>query len=784
MKNPILKCLAVVACTALFSCAPKTEQKIKTNGPEVVEFKVLPFALTDVKLIDGPFKHATDLDINTLKNYNPDRLLAKFRIEAGLKPKAEPYGGWEEGTLAGHSLGHYLSAICLMYQTTGDTLFLNRANYIVDQLDECQKRDSLGYIGAVPGARKVFMEEIAKGDIRSKGFDLNGIWAPLYTQHKEMAGLLDAYELCGNAKALEIAKKFADWMLVYSKDLTDAQMQNMMNCEIGGISESMVELYGITKDQKYLTMANRFYHKAILEPLSKGVDILPGKHANTQIPKLIGLSRNYELTGDTALKRTAEFFWDRVVHHHSYVTGGHCENEYFGPEDTLRNRLSEGTTETCNIYNMLKLSKHMFEWDANPEVADFYERAMFNQILSSQHPGDGHVVYNLSLEMGGYKEFQDPEWFTCCIGTGMESHAKYGGAIYYHNNSELYISQFIASQLNWAEKGLKVTMQTRYPEEQGISLVFETAQPQKLDVRVRFPSWAKQGITVMVNGKLQKIDQKPGSFVSIDRKWKTGDNVEVKFPFSLRLESMPDDSNRVAVMYGPLVLAGDLGPVDDTNATSATYVPILMTEDRNPANWLTAVEGQPNTFKTNRVSQPRDIVLKPFYRTYDRRYSVYWDMFSAERWEKYQVAYKAEIARKRQLEAATIDFFQPGEMQPERDHNFVANTSWVGNHKHRAYREIHNNWMSCDMKTLPDKPMALVVEYWGAFPGSKTFDILVNNVKIATQNISNMNKGFFEDKQYPIPVELTKGKKKITVKFQAHEGHRAGPIFSVRVIHL
>ncbi len=774
--------LLLVTVVLFISCNMQKENTAKEIGNNVVALKVIPFNLTDVTLLDGPFKHATELNINTLLNYQPDRLLAKFRIEAGLKPKAEAYGGWEAETLAGHSLGHYLSACCLMFQSTGDTVFLNRVNYIVSELDECQKQDSLGYIGAVPGARKVFMDEIAKGNIRAKGFDLNGIWAPLYTQHKELAGLLDAYQLCGNTQALELAKKFADWMIYYSREMSDEQLQEMMNCEIGGINESLAELYGITQDTNYLNMANRLYHKAILEPLSKGIDILPGKHANTQIPKLIGLSRNYELTGDSSFRETAEFFWDRVVNHHSYVTGGHCDHEYFGPPDTLRNRLSEGTTESCNVYNMLKLSQHIFEWEASATVADFYERALFNHILSAQHPVSGKVIYNLSLEMGGFKEYQDPEWFTCCVGTGMEIHAKHQGNIYYHNTDELYVSQFIASKLHWKEKGLTLHQHTQFPNQQQTTIEFTVNEPQSLSVFIRYPYWANQNFAITVNGKPQKIKSLPGSFIEINRKWYTGDKIEVQMPFTLRLEEMPDDSNRVAVMFGPLVLAGDLGTVEDEHASDPLFVPVLMTTNREPETWLTPVEGKTNTFITQQVGRPRDVVMKPFFELHDRRYTIYWDLFSEERWQQFQEAYNAELAHKKALEEMTVDFFQPGEMQPERDHKFVANQSWVGQLKHRKFREVHNGWFSCEMKTLPNIPMALVVDYWGAFPGSKTFDILVNEVKIATQNISNMNDGQFEDIKYSIPESITKGKSHVTIKFRAHEGHRAGPVFGVRTI--
>lgn len=749
----------------------------------MVSFKVLPFKLSDVTLLDGPFKHATDLNVEILLNYEPDRFLAKFRSEAGLEPKAEHYQGWEANTIAGHSLGHYLSACALMYQTSGDERFLQRVNYIVDELDVCQQADGDGYIGAFPNGKRILEEEVARGDIRSQGFNLNGIWVPFYTQHKVMAGLFDAYDFCGNEKALQINIRFANWLETIVDELSDEEIQKMLHCEHGGINESLAELYAKTGNEKYLNMSRVFHHKAILEPLFEGIDILSGKHGNTQIPKLIGLARLYELTGNEKDRKTAEFFWKTVVDHHSYVTGGHGNHEYFGPPDTLRNRLSNETTETCNVYNMLKLSQHLFQWETSPVVADFYERALFNQILSSQHPDDGRVIYNLSLEMGGHKEYQDPEGFTCCVGTGMENHSKYGRNIFYYNTNELYVSQFIASEVDWKEKNMRVTQLTQFPEEQGTTLKINCEDPVKLTLKIRYPSWALDGITVKLNGKARKIKNQPGSFVELTKKWESGDVVEVTFPFSLRLETMPDDSNRVAIFHGPVLLAGDLGAEDDPEAYDPMYVPVLLTEDRNPKNWLTPVQEQPNTFQSARVGQPRDVIFKPFYKMHDRRYSVYFDMFDNESWKKHQAEYQRKLEQKKKLEKATIDFFQPGEMQPERNHNFRDENTYVGEHKNRKFREAdRGGWFSCEMKINKNEPAKLVVEYWGGYTGDKTFDIIVEDQIITTENISNKKPGEFIDVIYAIPDNLLTGKEKITVKFLPHEGHRAGPVYGLRTI--
>ena len=761
---------------------PACKQVITSTQGELKA--VQPFDLPQVEILDGRFKQGIELNKTILLNYEPDRLLARFREQAGLEPKAKSYGGWEAESLAGHSLGHYLSACVLVYQVTGDEEFKERANYIVDELAVVQEANGGQYLGAFDNGKKIFEEEVAKGEIRSQGFDLNGIWAPFYTHHKVMAGLRDVYRGFGNGKALQVEKNFADWIGSIVLGLTNEQVQKMLHCEFGGVQETLADLYVDTDDEKYLKIARVFHHEAIVDPLTKGEDILPNKHGNTQIPKMIASARLYQITGIQSDRKPAEFFWRTVVNDHSYVTGGHGNHEYFGKARQLRNRLSNETTETCNVYNMLKLSRHLFLWEPRAEVADYYERALFNHILSAQHPQSGKVIYNLSLEMGGYKIYQEPGYFTCCVGSGMETHSKYGANIYYHNGNELYATQFIASKLSWMERGLTLTQNTRFPEEQGTSFTFELDVPQIFTFYVRYPHWAEKGIEIDINGEPQTVQAEPGSFLAIKREWKSGDQLHMRFPFSLRLESMPDDDGRIAVFYGPIVLAGDLGPVDDEEANQPEYVPVLMSEVRSPEAWIEPVAGEVNTFKTVNVGRPRDITLKPFYQTHDRRYSVYFDLFNEEKWQAHQQAYQAELERKKQLEAMTYDGFQPGEMQPERDHNFRGEKlNIMEDFKGRKARGAERGgWLSFEMKVDKDKAMDLVFEYWGGFTGSKTFDILVDGEKIATENISGKQDGAFLDVHYEIPESLTAGKDNITVKLDPHVGHRAGPFFYVRTV--
>lgn len=783
LKKPSL--IFWVCMIISISCSTVDDSGTQDKGPELIEFAVQAFEIKDVKLLDGPILKATKLNESILLNYEPDRFLAKFRLEAGLESKAEHYHGWEDNTIAGHSLGHYLTAICLMYQTTGNPEYQERAIYITDELELCQEADGEGYIGAFPDGKRILEEEVAKGDIRAQGFDLNGIWVPYYTQHKVMDGLFHVYRTFGYQKALDLNIRFADWLYVVVKDLDEKQVQEMLHCEHGGINESLAELYGFTGNSKYLELSKTFQHKSIIDPITDGEDILAGKHSNTQIPKFVGLARRYELTGSETDKNGALNFWEMMVHHHSYVTGGNGNHEYLGEPGKLNDRLSDNTTESCNVYNMLKLSEHLFSWSADPAVMDFYERALFNHIRSAQHPHSGHVIYNLSIDMGGFKVYQDPFSFTCCVGSGMENHSKYSRNIYYHNETELFAVQFIASELTWEEKGVRITQQTLYPEEEHIVYSFDTEKPVRFGFNIRYPGWAESGMEIRVNGKVQKINQEPGSFVRINRVWKTGDLLEVTIPFSLRVETMPDNKNRIAIFNGPVVLAGDLGPVPDPESSDPMYVPVLKTKGSDPSNWLDPVEGKFNSFQSSEVAYPRQVELNPFYRTHDRHYTVFWDTYTEKEWSDYQEEYAREKMRKIELDRMTIDLFRMGEMQPERDHLLKENDTWVDEYRSKKSRTANRGgWFSFQMDVKSSDPVALSVEYWGGYTGSKTFDILVDGEIIATENISDKAPGRFIDITYDLPQELVSGKDKIELEFIPHEGHRAGPVFTVRTIRM
>ncbi|HOQ04924.1 MAG TPA: glycoside hydrolase family 127 protein [Anaerohalosphaeraceae bacterium] len=747
----------------------------------MVPIQAEDFPLSQVRLLPGPFRNAMELDKAYLLSLEPDRLLAWFRKEAGLEPKAPVYGGWESQTIAGHSLGHYLSACALLYANEQDPQILERVEYIVDELALCQRKHGDGYVAAIPNGKKVF-EEIARGQIRSAGFDLNGLWVPWYTTHKLMAGLRDACLYCGNRKALTVLTKLADWADQITSNLTDEDWQKMLACEHGGMNEVLADLYALTGDSKYLELSKKFYHRSVLEPLAAQEDRLAGLHANTQIPKVIGAARIYELTKEDKFKTIASFFWDRVVHYHSYVNGGNSSGEYFGPPGRLNDRLHD-TTETCNTYNMLKLTRHLFAWEPKAEMMDYYERALYNHILAHQHPKTGMFKYKGFLDMPARKSFSQPfDDFWCCVGTGMENHVKYPESIYSRSadGKTLYVNLFIASELNWPEKKLSVRQETNFPNEPQSRLVFTASEPVSMTVRIRKPYWCKD-IQVFLNDKSLSAAADSDGYIPVSAEFRSGDTIRLELPMTLRTESMPDNPNRIAFFSGPILLAADL----DGNRP----VPVLIGENKAVLASLKPLAREPLVFEAGRLgyvldsSEPQDLTFRPLYQIVEQKYTVYLDLFTPEQWKQRKAEYEAEQKRRQEMEARTVDVLRIGEMQPERDHNLEGENTYTGIHNDRRWRDARDGgWFAFDMKVLPDVPMDLVVTYWGSESGPRRFDILVDGTKIAIQALGMDKPNQFYDVVYPIPEDLTKGKEKVKIRFQGHPQQIAGGVFGCRVI--
>jgi len=778
----------------LTGVAPAPSGRLARDGGtepvrEVVPIAARGFALTEVRLLDGPFREAMLRDQEFLLSLDLDRLLHTFRLNAGLPSSATPLGGWEapDVELRGHSLGHFLSASALMYAATGDARFKARADAVVAELARIQealaKRSNAGYLSAFP---EEFFDRLEK---RQR------VWAPYYTLHKIMAGLLDVHERCGNAPALDVLIKMAGWVKLRMDRLSDEQRQAALETEFGGMNEVLANLYAVTGDPEHLRLARYFDHRAVFDPLARGEDKLDGLHANTQIPKAIGAAREYEMSGETRYRDIASFFWQRVAQYRSYVTGGHSDNESFFPIERFSQHLGAASAETCNTYNMLKLTRHLFQWAPSAELMDFYERALLNHILASQDPATGMMIYYCPLKPGAFKTYSKPDAsFWCCVGTGMENHAKYADTIYFHGDDSLYVNLFVPSELTWREKGLVVRQDTRFPEEDTTRLTLQPDRPLRLAVKVRYPAWARSGITVTVDGRNEKVSATPGSYVTIERQWKKGDVIQVRLPMSLRQEAMPDDPKTVALLYGPLVLAGDLGreglsesvrygpSAPPMRRVTPVEVPALVVAD--PQGLLASVRpvpGAPIGFRTEGIGRPRDLSLIPFYKASDQRYSVYWSVYTPAEWDTHRAALAAADRRRQAIAGATLDLVNVDDPQSERDHGYRGEGTSEWTFEGRKVREARNGWFSYDLKVRPDAPMTLVFTYKGAEGRPRSFDVLVDGEKVATRTVEYHPTELL-DAEYPIPEALTRGKERVTVKFQSHADEASASISEVRVV--
>lgn len=595
-----------------------------------VAMKALSFDLRDVKLLDSPFLENQNRDAKWLLSIDNNRLLHTFRLNAGIPSKAKPFGGWEEPSveLRGHSTGHVLSGLALMYASTGEQIFKLKGDSLVNELKKVQDAlDQNGYLSAFP--QHFINRAIYEGRV----------WAPWYTLHKIYAGLLDMYLYCDNRMAFEMVKKMGDWACLKLSGLNQSQLDKMLMTEFGGMSEVMYNLYSLTGDEKYLKTAGMFYHRVQLDPLAIQTDVLPKHHANTYIPKIIGEARAYEFTGDEKKKQIAEFFWNTVIQHHTYATGGNSDNEFFFASDSLSKHLSHRTTETCNTYNMLKLTDHLFCQTAEVKYTDYYEQALYNHILGSQDPETGMVCYFMPMKPGTFKVYstKNDSWW-CCVGTGFENHAKYGESIYFHNDRDLFVNLFIPSEVTWREKGIQLRQETQYPEKESSKITILTTNGEKYALLVRFPAWATSGVKVKINGSNQIVKNLPGSYIHLERKWKKGDVIELTIPMKLRLIPVNDNPNLAAIAYGPVVLAGTMGKegmgelapfAEDQDDLAKNPIPenlkiILNTGGKRVSDLVKQVPGKsPLTFEVKDALQEK-VMLLPYYLIHRERYVVYW----------------------------------------------------------------------------------------------------------------------------------------------------------------
>lgn len=753
--------------------------------------KVESFSANDVKLTQSAFKHAEEMDLQYLLGIDPDRLLAPYLKEAGLEPKAENYTNWENTGLDGHIGGHYLSALTYMYAATGNNEIKGRLDYYIAELKRCAEANGNGYLSGVSNGKEIW-KEISEGNIRAASFGLNDRWVPLYNIHKIYAGLRDAYLVTGNKDAKKMFIDLTEWMYNLTSGLTDEQLQDMLRSEHGGLNEVFADAAAISGDSRFMDLAKRFSHKAVLEPLLRGEDRLTGMHANTQIPKVIGYKRIADLEGNEDWNKAAEFFWKTVVENRSITIGGNSVREHFHPADDFSSMLeSEQGPETCNTYNMLRLTKMLFETSGYSKYMDYYERALYNHILSTVNPIQGGFVYFTPMRSGHYRVYSQPQTsFWCCVGSGMENHARYGEMIYSHaGNDELYVNLFIPSVLQWGKT--KVEQVNNFPEEEGTTILVTPKKPSEFTVAIRIPEWTSGKAEVKVNGSRPDAVMENG-YMKVRRRWTKGDKIEVALPMSLKAVSLPDKSDNYSFIYGPVVLAAETGRqeqlgmyADDSRGGHIAYgkqiplheMPVIVGNRDEILSNISKVEGKPLTFKLTGLAPERyaEMTLVPFSRLHECRYMVYWEVVSAQEWNTRQEELERQEAERAALEAATIDKVTCGEQQPESDHFVEMSSSRNGDFNGRHWRTAgKNGWFSYRMKNISGEATGLMITY----AGNESSDAVISVNGTEAGRIAAGSTG-----TTMIKVTDSVGKEKImTVRIEPDDKDRTPHIFEVRLM--
>jgi DUF1680 family protein len=758
-----------LASTSMLALAPAFAPAAAAAAARRVE----PVPARYVALKPSIFADAMAANRRYLLHLDPERLLHNFYISAGLTPRGDMYGGWEAQGIAGHTLGHWLTAASLTVANTGDAQLSAALDRTLAAMARVQAAEGDGYLGGITAPRggktvpgKIIFEEVRRGDIRTD-WTLNQGWVPIYAQHKVLAGLIDAHQLAGKRVALPIATGLAGYMGGVFDALSEAQMQQVLSVEHGGILESYAELHAITGDQHWLSLAGRLRHRAVFEPLAAGQDKLAGLHANTQIPKLVGHARLHEVAGDPADAKAALFFHDTVRRHHSYAIGGNSEREHFGKPDRQGEQLTTATCEACNSYNMLKLTRHLYAWQPRGDWFDYYERTQLNHIMAHQRPDTGQFVYFMPMEAGAKREFSKPvDSFWCCVGSGMESHAKHADSIYWQSADTLFVNLFIPSTLD-VPGGARLDLDTRYPQDGGVRLTLARPPAAGQAIAVRRPAWA-EGARLLING--QPITDAPrDGYWRVARRWRAGDRIEVTLPMTLRAEPLAGAPSTYAFLSGPLVLAADLGaatrPFDDP-------APALLAAGM-PEAALTPIAGGAHRYRiTDVLGHQREVT--PFFPMYDRRTAVYFRTFTPDSWAASRVAYLAAEAERADLVRRTIDIFHIGEQQPEVDHALVATSGRAGEFYGRHNRDIPQGSAIRFSLARRRGPALLQLTYWGRDTG-RTIAIEVDGQLVATETRQQPSAEEWVVVDYPLP--LTSAATSI-VKLTARKGDAV--IYGVR----
>lgn len=742
--------------------------------------KARPVPLDAVRLKPSIWATAVETNARYLLELEPDALLHNFRKFAGLEPKAPRYSGWEGLGIAGHSLGHYLSALSLMYAQTGDVRMTHRVRYIVAQLAEVQKARGDGYVGGTFVQRdgreldgKIVFEEVRSGNIRAHSFDLNGGWVPLYTWHKVQSGLIDAVRIGQVEQALPVLVAMSDYLAGVLDAISDEQMQKLLVSEHGALNEAFADTYSLTGNTRYLRLAKRIRHRAVLDPLTQGRDILPGLHANMQVPKLLGLGRLYELTGSPEYAQAARFFHQRVTEHHSYAIGGNSEREFFGEPDALDTRLSDRTCEHCNTYNMLKLTRQLYSWEPHASQFDYYERAHLNHVMAAQRPDTGQFVYFMPMASGAKRTYSTPtNNFWCCVGTGMESHSKHGDSIYWEDGRRLLVNLFIPSTLNWTAGGLKLDLDTAFPFGDAVTLTVRRGSPKRQAIAVRLPSWSRNPV-LRLNGR-PTVFARWNGYAVLDRPWRAGDRIELSLPMELAAEPMPGNSKMVSFRHGPIVLAADLG-----ETTPAWLGPTPGLHRRGGSDVLQLIDKQQHKFRMAEAA-PGPLTLKPYFNQYDRRTAVYFPTYNDDAWQQEWRGYQARLAAHTVLDARTVDVLQPGESDQEAAHDLAFDFSEFWQYAGRGMRQAwwgEGHFVEARMAVKPGTS-ALRVLYWGE-DVNKDFVIMIDGRELVRERRKAQSVKAFVAIEYPLSLPNS-AQDKVRVRFESRGSD--APFYELRTV--
>ncbi len=759
IKKLIALIMSVLSIFSIFENKDLIKVKL-----DILKKPLEEFAMQNITLLDAYEQNAFEKEVEYLKSLDADRLMRGFGDISGRKINAEKYGGWETSAIQGHTLGHYLTAVSQAYATSGDEELKEIITYMISVLNDCQLQN--GYLHAIPESH---FDQIEQGNT-------TGTWVPWYSMHKILAGLIDVYTYTGNSQALGIASKLGDWVYSHTSKWTNEIQKNVLNVEYGGMNDCLYNLYKYTKDENHLSAAHSFDEITLFDPLYKGEDILNGKHANTTIPKIVGALNRYTVTGEEYYLQVAANFWEMVIEHHTYITGGNSEWEHFGEPEVLDAERTNCNCETCNTYNMLKLTRELFKITGDKKYSDYYENTFINAILSSQNPETGMTTYFQPMATGFFKVYSSPtEHFWCCTGSGMENFSKLGDSIYFYGADSIFVNRYTSSSVYWKEKGITITQKTDLPN---VTFVINGSADAKIVLKV--PDWCEDKPTVKINGDKKLVKIKDG-FITLNRKWNDGDIIEYEMNMKVVAYSLPDNENTVAFKYGPWVLSADMGNTDMNTGTTGvnvtvplwdtTTTDVLIVEKGTIKKWLRNTDknlvriGDTLNFELKGTNQ--NLIFSPHYKQHTNRYGIYFTLADS----------KTKLPENNDDKYVVIDSLPVGNDQYEFAHNLKSENSTSGNHKGLMFRDASSNgWFSYDMAVDNTTTNYLKVKYYSGDVGRK-FKIFIDNELLIDVTLENPNPNNFYDVYYKIPQDMIGNKTKITVKFQADTGSFAGGIF-------